>query len=48
MPENIGWVNPMGEGAVPVTGAAAGRRVRNVINNSFGFGGNDSTLIFSK
>ncbi len=48
MPENIGWVNPIAEGAVPVTGAAAGRRVRNVINNSFGFGGNDSTLIFSK
>jgi 3-oxoacyl-[acyl-carrier-protein] synthase-1 len=31
----------------PATKLKEGQRVRNVLSNSFGFGGNDSTLIFS-
>lgn len=48
LPPNLGWKNPITQDAVPVTGDAAPRRVENIINNSFGFGGNDSTLIFSR
>lgn len=48
IPKNIGFVNPMKDSAIPVTGNAFTKEINNVINNSFGFGGNDSTLIFSK
>lgn len=48
LPGNLGWLNPIAEKAIPVTGTAEGREIRNIIDNSFGFGGNDSTLIFSK
>lgn len=48
LPENLGWKNPIMEFAVPVTENMEGVTVNHVINNSFGFGGNDTTLIFSK
>lgn len=48
IPRNIGWTTPIEEGAVPVTDNIAGADVRYAVDNSFGFGGNDSSLIFSK
>lgn len=48
IPQSIGFMNPMKENARPVTENITDVIVNNVINNSFGFGGNDSTLIFSK
>lgn len=48
IPRNIGFVNPMKDSAIPVTENLTDHEVSNVICNSFGFGGNDSTLIFSK
>lgn len=47
LPQNLGWKNPMEEGAMPVAESKE-REVNNIINNSFGFGGNDSSLVFSK
>ena len=32
----------------PETEFAEGRTIRNVLSNAFGFGGNDTSLIFSK
>ncbi|MDE5652326.1 MAG: beta-ketoacyl-[acyl-carrier-protein] synthase family protein, partial [Muribaculaceae bacterium] len=52
MPCNLGLRNPLHPEAKPVDtsigheGAAV--EIRHVVNNSFGFGGNDSTLIFSR
>lgn len=48
IPRNIGFVNPMKESAIPEMENKHTDKVNNVINNSFGFGGNDSTIIFSK
>lgn len=48
IPKNIGFVNPIKDGATPVVENLKGIDLKNVINNSFGFGGNDTTLIFSK
>lgn len=48
LPKNLGWQNPMADDAVPVTEDTSCPDVTHVINNSFGFGGNDSSLIFSK
>ena len=48
LPQNLGWENPIKDDAVPVLGNCSTESVENIINNSFGFGGNDSTLIFSK
>lgn len=48
IPQNLGWSNPIKVGAVPVTKQTGQDSLEHVINNSFGFGGNDSTLIFSK
>lgn len=47
IPRNIGFVNPIKDSAVPVLENKVDTKIKNVINNSFGFGGNDSTLIFS-
>lgn len=47
LPKNLGWHNPIKEAAVPVIDETK-KEIRNIINNSFGFGGNDSTLIFSR
>lgn len=47
-PRNLGWKNPIKEGANPVTESSAKEEIKHIVNNSFGFGGNDSSLIFSK
>lgn len=46
-PANLGWKNPS-EGLVIPTLGKTGVRLDNVICNSFGFGGNDSSLILSR
>lgn len=48
IPRNIGWTSPIEEGAVPVLDNVTGADIRYVVDNSFGFGGNDSSLVFSK
>lgn len=48
LPKNIGWKNPIRDTAIPLLENKTSVRVNHVVNNSFGFGGNDSTLIFSK
>lgn len=46
VPANIGWKNVMPDGIVPTLGKEE-IRLTNVVNNSFGFGGNDTSLVFS-
>ncbi|MCD8304792.1 MAG: beta-ketoacyl-[acyl-carrier-protein] synthase family protein [Prevotellaceae bacterium] len=46
IPSNVGWKHPMDGGFIPCMGAD-GVYLKNVLSNSFGFGGNDSALIFS-
>ncbi len=48
LPKNLGWHNPMKEDVAPIIDNQHHHPVKNIINNSFGFGGNDSSLIFSK
>ena len=48
LPQNLGWKNPIKDDIIPVLNRIKTDNVENIINNSFGFGGNDSTLIFSK
>ena len=48
LPQNLGWKNPIKDDVVPVLDKIKTENVENIINNSFGFGGNDSTLIFLK
>lgn len=48
LPENIGFRNPMKSGAAPLVSIHKSDAINNVINNSFGFGGNDSSIIFSR
>ena len=46
IPANLGWANQMTDGITPTLGADHAT-VRNVVCNSFGFGGNDSSLVFT-
>lgn len=46
LPPNLGWQAAIEDGAEPVADLRS-HRISHVLNNSFGFGGNDSTLIFS-
>lgn len=46
IPANLGWKNQMDGGVTPTMGEQK-KEVRNVLCNSFGFGGNDSSLILS-
>ena len=48
LPENIGFRNPMKSGAAPLVSIHKSDAINNVINNSFGFGGNDTSIIFSR
>jgi 3-oxoacyl-(acyl-carrier-protein) synthase len=48
VPKNIGYNEPIKDFAVPVTETLKVDKLSHVISNSFGFGGNDSTLIFTK
>lgn len=47
LPPSLGVETPIAEGAMPVTHPTSAT-LEHILNNSFGFGGNDSTLIFSK
>ena len=47
-PINLGMKNPIKDEAKPISSHEGIGEINHVINNSFGFGGNDSTLIFSK
>lgn len=47
LPANLGWRTPIKEHARPVTKTTPAT-LHHVVNNSFGFGGNDSSLIISK
>ena len=46
VPANVGYSHPMPDGIVPTQGAVD-VRLRHVLCNSFGFGGNDTSLVFS-
>lgn len=47
VPANIGWQNPIEDGITPTLGADE-INLDNVVCNSFGFGGNDTSLVLSK
>lgn len=46
VPANLGWKNPMENGIVPTLGIE-NANLKHVLCNSFGFGGNDSSLVLS-
>lgn len=46
LPANLGWHEAMDDGVVPTMGDNDAQVV-NVLSNAFGFGGNDSALLFS-
>ncbi len=48
VPANYGCQTPMEEGITPVMTPIEGRRLSHVMCNSFGFGGNDSSIIVSR
>lgn len=47
VPANLGWQHQMTEGITPTMGEK-NCKLEHVLCNSFGFGGNDSSLIFSR
>ncbi len=47
LPANYGFTTPMSDGITPVAHVETNRKLRHVMCNSFGFGGNDTSLIFS-
>ncbi len=46
IPANVGWEHPMADGIMPTRGASE-CQLSHVMCNSFGFGGNDTSLILS-
>ena len=46
LPANLGWRQPMTDGIIPTQGKDSAS-LRHVLCNSFGFGGNDSSLLLS-
>jgi len=48
IPANLNWRTPMPSGITPATTTTQDCRLANILSNAFGFGGNDSSLIFSK
>ena len=46
VPGNLGWKNPMENGVIPTLGMED-VQLEHVLCNSFGFGGNDSSLVIS-
>lgn len=48
LPANYGWSEPMENGITPVSAVVRDVALRHVMCNSFGFGGNDSSLVFSR
>jgi 3-oxoacyl-(acyl-carrier-protein) synthase len=47
LPSNLRWAHLMPEGLKPVTDELPRRPLRHVLCNAFGFGGNDSSMLFS-
>ena len=47
IPSNLNWQKPMADGSVPVAQTLREQQLRHVLCNSFGFGGNDTSLVFS-
>ena len=47
VPANLGWSTPMTDGIIP-SGGILDYPIENILCNSFGFGGNDTSLILSK
>jgi len=47
LPANLGWHQPMAGGIIPTLGED-NHVLRHVVCNSFGFGGNDSSLLFER
>ena len=47
IPSNYGFTTPMADGIVPAAHVETGRRLRHVLCNSFGFGGNDTSIVLS-
>ena len=47
VPVNVGWQHPMADGIVPVMDTVPRHALLHAMCNSFGFGGNDSSLILS-
>ncbi len=48
LPVNVGWSQPMADGIAPVMNPTPTRPLEHVMCNSFGFGGNDTSLILSR
>ena len=48
VPGNYGWSHPMSDGVSPVAAPLLDVVLENVMCNSFGFGGNDSSFILTK
>lgn len=48
VPSNYGWSNQMEDGITPVAHCLSGQQLHHVMCNSFGFGGNDSSIILSR
>jgi 3-oxoacyl-(acyl-carrier-protein) synthase len=47
LPANINWHEPMENGIIPVTDMQPKGKIRHILSNAFGFGGNDSSIILS-
>ena len=47
VPVNYGWEHPMEDGIIPNMSLEPKRMLNNVLCNSFGFGGNDSSLVLT-
>lgn len=48
IPANLGWREPDEACVLPVPQLRSGVRLRHVLCNAFGFGGNDSSLLFTR
>lgn len=48
IPLNYNWKQPMEDGLCPVVESCLNQSLTNILCNSFGFGGNDTSLILSK
>ena len=48
LPQNINWHTPMENGIIPVTDTHPQKKIRHILSNAFGFGGNDSSIVLSE
>lgn len=47
LPANLNWKNQMEEGITPVLDTTPVSSIKHVLCNSFGFGGNDTSLVLT-